>query len=380
MENKTDTDIEDIDLSEFNFDNLPEFEAEQDGASVFDDLSVVDEQEKDDVDTSSVVDEQLFSDVMPDESVVNDDRKEPFFEKASVSDEITDFQEGVSDEYVVENVSAFSEETADNALNEDDVFENEADIKEFSEEVSFDDNSDNMGLSDKDNYGLVDDITEDVADDVLAKNDEFSLMRNETVEREGFAFADIEENETAEEEMFVDEIVSGDAVDEVTDKSEDDFVVADEIAHDDYFAEEEKYSNAEEERFGNNDVGYNYLDDYSPLATIKKTGNYGFLHWYSGGAEDAFFEFGKDSESGSFDANEECKAIHVNVGYDTYGWEVQFSDGVVMNLRDVREYQIRNGRLPSSDGRIVYGQTSLMFSGVERIVVYERVRYFSYGV
>ena len=350
MENKTDTDIEDIDLSEFNFDNLPEFEAEQDGASVFDDLSVVDEQEKDDVDTSSVVDEQLFSDVMPDESVVNDDRKEPFFEKASVSDEITDFQEGVSDEYVVENVSAFSEETADNALNEDDVFENEADIKEFSEEVSFDDNSDNMGLSDKDNYGLVDDITEDVADDVLAKNDEFSLMRNETVEREGFAFADIEENETAEEEMFVDEIVSGDAVDEVTDKSEDDFVVADEIAHDDYFAEEEKYSNAEEERFGNNDVGYNYLDDYSPLATIKKTGNYGFLHWYSGGAEDAFFEFGKDSESGSFDANEECKAIHVNVGYDTYGWEVQFSDGVVMNLRDVREYQIRNGRLPSSDG------------------------------
>ncbi len=380
MENKTDTDIEDIDLSEFNFDNLPEFEAEQDGASVFDDLSVVDEQEKDDVDTSSVVDEQLFSDVMPDESVVNDDRKEPFFEKASVSDEITDFQEGVSDEYVVENVSAFSEETADNALNEDDVFENEADIKEFSEEVSFDDNSDNMGLSDKDNYGLVDDITEDVADDVLAKNDEFSLMRNETVEREGFAFADIEENETAEEEMFVDEIVSGDAVDEVTDKSEDDFVVADEIAHDDYFAEEEKYSNAEEERFGNNDVGYNYLDDYSPLATIKKTGNYGFLHWYSGGAEDAFFEFGRDSESGSFDANEECKAIHVNVGYDTYGWEVQFSDGVVMNLRDVREYQIRNGRLPSSDGRIVYGQTSLMFSGVERIVVYERVRYFSYGV
>ena len=380
MENKTDTDIEDIDLSEFNFDNLPEFETEQDDTSVFDDLSVVDEQEKDDVNTSPVVDEQLFSDVMPDESVVNDDRKEPFFEKANISDEITDFQEGVSDEYVVENVSAFSEETADNALNENDVFENESDIKEFSEEVSFDDNSDNTGLSDKDNYGLTDDIAENVADDASAKNDEFSLMRNETVEREGFAFADIEENETAEEEISVDEIISGNAIDEVTDKSEDDFVVADDIAHDDYFAKEEEYSDAGEKRFGNNDVDYNYLDDYSPLVAIKKSGNYGFLHWYSGGAEDAYFEFGRDSESGSFDADEECKAIHINVGYDTYGWEVQFSDGIVMNLRDVREYQIRNGRLPSSDGRIVYGQTSLMFSGVERIVVYERVRYFSYGV
>ena len=86
------------------------------------------------------------------------------------------------------------------------------------------------------------------------------------------------------------------------------------------------------------------------------------------------------AESGSFDADEERKTIHVNVGYDTYGWEVQFSDGVVMNLRDVREYQIRNGRLPSADGRIIYGQSILAFSGVERIVVYKSVKYFSYGI
>ena len=92
------------------------------------------------------------------------------------------------------------------------------------------------------------------------------------------------------------------------------------------------------------------------------------------------FEIARGFESGSFNADEECKTLHVNVGYDTYGWEVQFSDGVVMNLRDVREYQIRNGRLPSAEGRIIYGQSTLMFSGIERIVVYESVKYFSYGI
>ena len=51
-----------------------------------------------------------------------------------------------------------------------------------------------------------------------------------------------------------------------------------------------------------------------------------------------------------------------------------------MNLRDVREYQIRNGALPAATGKIVFGQTELSFSNVEKIIVYERVRYFSYGV
>ena len=105
-----------------------------------------------------------------------------------------------------------------------------------------------------------------------------------------------------------------------------------------------------------------------------------YLKWYSGSLPDKMFEIEKGFESGSFDADEERKTIHVNVGYDTYGWEVQFSDGVVMNLRDVREYQIRNGRLPSADGRIIYGQSILAFSGVERIVVYKSVKYFSYGI
>lgn len=118
----------------------------------------------------------------------------------------------------------------------------------------------------------------------------------------------------------------------------------------------------------------------SQIFGIEENGKIGCLRWYSGSSNDKMFELEKGFESGNFDADEECRCIHVNVGFDTYGWEVQFSDGVVMNLRDVREYQIRNGRLPLTEGRIIYGQSALTFSGIERIVVYESVKYFSYGM
>ena len=116
------------------------------------------------------------------------------------------------------------------------------------------------------------------------------------------------------------------------------------------------------------------------ISNVEMSGNVGYLKWYSGRSTDEMYMFDKNSPSGSFYGDENCKVLHVNVGYDTYGWEVQFPDGVIMNLRDIREYQIRNGRLPSTEGRLIYGQRTLMFSGVERIVVYESVRYFSYGV
>ena len=51
-----------------------------------------------------------------------------------------------------------------------------------------------------------------------------------------------------------------------------------------------------------------------------------------------------------------------------------------MSLRDVREYQIRNGCLPDTSGSISYGQNVLAFENVKRIVIYETVKYFSYGV
>ena len=131
----------------------------------------------------------------------------------------------------------------------------------------------------------------------------------------------------------------------------------------------EEYSFNDNQNFG--DVG---AFDIIPSQDLK------YIQWYSGNSDLSVYEFGKSSASGDFIGNRECNTIHVNVGYDTYGWIVQFSDGVVMSLRDVREYQIRNGKLPNSSGRIVYGQNVLSFENVERIVIYEAVKYFSYGM
>lgn len=103
------------------------------------------------------------------------------------------------------------------------------------------------------------------------------------------------------------------------------------------------------------------------------------LKWFSGSSADKFFEISKQSESEQLTGTGEVKAIHVNVGYDTYGWLVEFSNGKIMSLRDVREFQIRNGHLPDSTGVIVYGNQRFDFSAIERILIYESVQYFSYG-
>ena len=122
------------------------------------------------------------------------------------------------------------------------------------------------------------------------------------------------------------------------------------------------------------------FENNMPAIDVVPSDNLKYLKWYSGNLSDEVYEFNKSSESANFIGSDNCKTIHVNVGYDTYGWNVQFSDGVIMSLRDVREYQIRNGRLPNSSGRIVYGQNALTFEKVDRIIVYEAVKYFSYGI
>ena len=196
-------------------------------------------------------------------------------------------------------------------------------------------------------------------------------------ENADYDYAGHDENNVAEEAAAVD--IPGEAEETVNDVLLNDEPAqaddADEI-HDAYFANDAVKTEPEEYNRSDNVLP---AGDY-PVSAMEESGQIGFLRWYSGSSGDQMFEIAKGFESGSFNADEECKTLHVNAGYDTYGWEVQFSDGVVMNLRDVREYQIRNGRLPSSEGRIIYGQSTLMFSGIERIVVYESVKYFSYGV
>jgi hypothetical protein len=49
-----------------------------------------------------------------------------------------------------------------------------------------------------------------------------------------------------------------------------------------------------------------------------------------------------------------------------------------MNLRDLKEYQERHGEMPYQDGKIIYGNKTINFERIRKIVVYEKPRYFSY--
>ena len=274
-------DVEDINLDEFNFDDLMN-DVEVDSAvateDVFEDISM------DDIDVEG--------DVNDNSTVLEGQRVEPFFEMSN-------------EEVIVENSDQFQV----------------VDIDKSGEE-------------------------EYVVNDVVQQDDNGNDLP------EGF-FVD----EGIEAEPIQDETFSKEDIDQ---------------AHNEYFASDDVEVVETELTAGT----YDKLD----LPSVLDVGNIGYLKWYSGSLTDKMFKIEKGFESSTFYADEECKTIHVNVGYDTYGWEVQFSDGVVMNLRDVREYQMRNGKLPSSDGRIIYANSTLMFSGVERIVIYESVKYFSYGI
>ena len=115
-------------------------------------------------------------------------------------------------------------------------------------------------------------------------------------------------------------------------------------------------------------------------ALSPKTNDAGYAVWYSGDPEDKYFEISRQSETQLIEGTPECNAIHVNSGLDSYGWLVSFGNNVTMSLADVREYQLRNGTLPYTDGIITYGVSEFTFRDIERIVVYQSVRYFSYGL
>lgn len=106
----------------------------------------------------------------------------------------------------------------------------------------------------------------------------------------------------------------------------------------------------------------------------------GYAKWFSGGADNQYFEIERQTIPYSIEGNDVCQAIHVNCSFDAYGWLVCFENGMTMSLSDVREYQLRNGGLPDGAGIIRYGNNEFPFSGINRIVVYQSVQYFSYGV
>lgn len=102
------------------------------------------------------------------------------------------------------------------------------------------------------------------------------------------------------------------------------------------------------------------------------------LKFYSGSLGDKYFELSGNSPAAEFAGNEEINSIHVNCGASTYGWNVSFENGVAMSLRDLREYQVRYGKMPDNAGIISCGELHVPFNNIVRIVVYESAQYFSY--
>jgi hypothetical protein len=103
------------------------------------------------------------------------------------------------------------------------------------------------------------------------------------------------------------------------------------------------------------------------------------LDWYSGELTDKTYEVSLEKMPEFLDPNKDIKVVHVNVA-SGYGWNVFFDNGVFMNLRDLREYQERHASIPCPSGKIIYGNKTTTFDGIERIVIFEKPRYFSYQI
>lgn len=103
------------------------------------------------------------------------------------------------------------------------------------------------------------------------------------------------------------------------------------------------------------------------------------LTWYDGSLNEKVYEVSQTYMPEFLDYDKSIKTLHVNID-SAYGWNVFFENGVFMNLMDLREYQERHGKMPGTNGKIIYGNKTTAFEKIERIVVYEKPRYFSYAV
>lgn len=101
------------------------------------------------------------------------------------------------------------------------------------------------------------------------------------------------------------------------------------------------------------------------------------LRWYSGKLDDKTYELSVDNMPEFLDTDKTIRVIHVNIA-SPYGWNVFFDNGIFMNLQDLQIYQTRHGKMPYNSGKIVYGSKTTQFENINRIVVYELPKYFSY--
>lgn len=103
------------------------------------------------------------------------------------------------------------------------------------------------------------------------------------------------------------------------------------------------------------------------------------LKWCDGTLGEKVYEISLQNMPEFLDYDKSIKTLHVNID-SAYGWNVFFDNGVFMNLMDVKEFQERNGSLPGMSGKIIYGNKTMTFERIEKIIVYEKPRYFSYNI
>ena len=103
-----------------------------------------------------------------------------------------------------------------------------------------------------------------------------------------------------------------------------------------------------------------------------------YVQKYSGDLNTSYFVVSAQNFPVEFVAQGETKSLQINVGTSDYGWGVLFSNGILMGIADVRAYQLRHGKLPSSNGVLFYGTRKMSITDVERIVLYQTPQYFSY--
>ena len=120
-----------------------------------------------------------------------------------------------------------------------------------------------------------------------------------------------------------------------------------------------------------------FFSEYSQEEEDKQM--LGNLIWYDGTIGEKVYEISISNMPEFLDYDSSIKTIHVNIE-SPYGWNVFFENGVFMNLMDLKEYQERHGNLPGTNGKIIYGGRMSSFEKIERIVVYNKPRYFSYNV
>ena len=96
--------------------------------------------------------------------------------------------------------------------------------------------------------------------------------------------------------------------------------------------------------------------------------------------KEEYFCFSVYSENGFFNGDDKVGTLCLETeGGSSYGWNVSFKNGLFMSVADVIEYQHRNGKLPDSAGTLYRGAHRLKFSGLKKLIVYNKPYYYNYS-